>query len=149
MREEFPFLADINHELLAGAPTLYAKIRGKRVAQPLNLVSSGIYKIATILLHIFKAKGSFLCVDEVENGIFFDRLDSLWRLMANFAKRNKTQLFVTAHGLECIESAGRILDAEDLSLVQIFRRGNTSEVVTARGRDAVAAIHSGIEIRSR
>jgi predicted ATPase len=149
MRREFSFIRDVSQELNAGSAMLYAGLKGKTKLQPLNLVSSGIYKVANILLHMMRARRGFVCVDEIENGIYFTRQRSLWSAIDRLSHQNQSQVFATTHSLECLQAAAKALPVKDLSLVQVFKdKGGNSRALITEGENAIAAIKSGIEIRS-
>lgn len=149
MQKEFGFIRDISQELNAGSPMLYAGLKGKTQLQPLNLVSSGIYKVANILLHMMRAKTGFVCVDEIENGIYFTRQRSLWSAIERLSKQNQSQVFATTHSLECLQAAAKALPVRDLALIQVFReKGGHCRALLTEGENAIAAISSGIEVRS-
>ena len=149
MQKEFSFIRDISQELNAGSPMLYAGLKGKSRLQPLNLVSSGTYKVANILLHMMRAKKGFVCVDEIENGIYYTRLQSLWSAIDRLSRQNESQVFATTHSLECLQAATKTLPGRDFSLVQVFReKDGTCRALLTEGENAMAAIDSGIEVRS-
>jgi predicted ATPase len=149
MRKEFDYIKSISSEQNAGSAMLYAGLKGKTTLQPLNLMSSGIYKIANILLHMMRAKKGFVCVDEIENGIYYTRLKSLWSAVERLSNQNQSQVFATTHSLECLQAAAKVLPARELSLIQVFREKNGScRALLAEGENAIAAIESGIEVRS-
>jgi predicted ATPase len=149
MKKEFNFIGDITPEQSVGSGMLYAAIRGKSRRQPLNLVSSGIYKVANILLHMTLARKGFVCVDEIENGIYYTRQKSLWAAIDRLSRQNQSQVFATTHSLECLQAATKALPRKDFSLIQVFRdKTGHSRALITEGDNAAEAIVSGIEVRS-
>ena len=148
MIREFPFISDITPEITAGTSMLYAKLKNKQKRQPLNLVSVGVYKVANILLHMMQAKKGFVCIDEIENGVYYSRLPSLWKAVDSLSSQHSSQVFATTHSLECLQAAAKTLSPNDLSLTQVFREGGYSRALITSGENAIAAIKGGLEVRS-
>ena len=103
LKEQFNFIEEIDVVAPFGVPSLYVKIRGLKTRQQLGLVSGGIAKIVAILLAIASVPGGVVLIDEIENGIFHDRFEVLWRAVYKFALATNTQIFATTHSKECLE----------------------------------------------
>ncbi len=105
LKSEFPFIESLSVEISGGTPTLFASIKDVGEKIPLNLVSSGVTKLVGILLGIASQAGGVVCIDEIENGFYFDRLPSIWNVIFKFAQRFNVQVFASTHSWECLQAA--------------------------------------------
>lgn len=108
IKNEFPFIEGIEVGLRAGISTLFLDIPTSPQKIPVGFVSAGISKILTILLSISTFKGGAVFVDEIENGIYFDRYEAMWRSFYNFCVANDVQLFASTHSDECLGALKRV-----------------------------------------
>ncbi|HFC93533.1 MAG TPA: ATP-binding protein, partial [Leucothrix mucor] len=46
----------------------------------------------------------YLFIDEIDNGIHFSILDTIWKTILTLSKELNVQVFATTHSKECIES---------------------------------------------
>lgn len=151
MQGEYPLLSDIGVDSLAGSPALTACIDGSTRRLPINLISSGISKIASIALAMFVRPNGVVLIDEIENGIYYKHHLGVWKGLIRVAGLTGTQLFVTTHSAESLRAlaaaAGEM--PEEFSLWNIARRGDSmSPAITQfSGQDMFAAIEYNSEIR--
>jgi hypothetical protein len=146
----FPQISSIQSEHpTGGQQSLYATIGQRKHKIPITLYSAGISKFVTIIVEIQSRGRAVILIDEIENGIWFKMMPSLWTVIHKFASKYGTQLFVSTHSLECLKAA--MLTAEkypdDFSLIQTSQNGDGSTARVASGDDMAAAIESGIELR--
>ena len=117
----FPSITDLSVQAPVAFPTIYATLRAQKKKVPISLVSSGINKFVSLLVMIRTFKEGVVLIDEIENGIYYETFPALWRILHKFAKRNRTQLFLSTHSLECIKGALDTMEEfeEDFALLQI------------------------------
>jgi hypothetical protein len=149
IRNEFPFIKDI--EILApvpGANGLYATMTdGTR--RRLTTVSAGIYKIISILLSCAHTHEGIIVIDEIENGIFYEKYPAVWRILYNFAKETKNQLFISSHSDECLRAILPIMEEniQDFSLLRTERENGTCAVHHISGAAMRAALRRDDDLR--
>jgi hypothetical protein len=149
-RKNFPFIANL--EVLQptiGAPAaIYATLTSGTV-RPLQVISSGIHKIISILLGCAHSRKGIILIDEIENGIFFDKYSLTWDVLNKFSKDYGCQIFVTSHSLECLQKLAPVMenDVDDFSLLQTIRENGTCAVRHVSGTAMKAALMGGNEIR--
>lgn len=149
-RKNFPFITNL--EVLqptVGAPAaIYATLTSGTV-RPLPVISSGIHKIISILLACASSRKGIILIDEVENGIFFDKYSLTWDVLNKFSKNYECQIFVTPHSLECLQKLASVMegDVDDFSLLQTIRENGTCAVRQVSGTAMRAALMGGNEIR--
>lgn len=62
-------------------------------------------RLLSISLAIATARNGAVMIDEVENGLHYTILQSVWRSISTLSKEYNVQVFATTHSLECIHSA--------------------------------------------
>lgn len=148
IREQFPFIADL--EVLApfGSSGLFASLKSGGVRR-LQLISSGINKIITILLACANATNGIILVDEIENGIFYEKYEFMWSVLYNFAAKFSCQLFVTSHSLECLKNLVPVMgnNVDDFSLIRTERENGKCIARHISGAAMAAALRGENEIR--
>lgn len=149
MKSEFPFIEELSVQVSGGTPTVFASAEGMSEKVPLNLLSSGVTKLLGILLGIATQKGGIVCIDEIENGFYFDRMPSIWTLIYEFAKEYGVQVFASTHSWECLQAAADLASEEpsDFALIQAPDFGHRLPLTVRAGESFVAAMNQSIEIR--
>jgi AAA15 family ATPase/GTPase len=101
-----------------------------------------------VLVTVSFSRGVVL-VDEIENGIFHDQHQLLWRTLSDLARKHDTQLFVSTHSKESLkESAPVIKDTpSDFSLIRVRREKGQSSIEVFGGEQMEAAIEKNGEVR--
>jgi AAA15 family ATPase/GTPase len=128
---------------------LFVSIDGLSRKIPINLFSNGASHLAGVLLHIATAREGLVCIDEIENGIHYSRLERFWQQVMSAIKDSSSQVFASVHSLEALKSAMPVLaeNSSNFSLVQVFREGGISNALVVPGDDAAIAIEHGLEVR--
>jgi AAA15 family ATPase/GTPase len=149
LKSEFPFINGLSVEISGGVPTLFAAIEDVGEKIPLNLVSSGVTKLMGILLGIANQAGGIVCIDEIENGFYFDRLPSIWNIIFEFAKRFDVQIIASTHSWECLQAlsdcASSTGELSEFCLVQSSEVGEKFR--THSGDSFVKAMAQQIDVR--
>lgn len=129
LRKVEPNLKDIvsaNGELLADI--------GMEKRIPIQLLGDGIRKLLSVILHIYGSKKKVLLIDEVDNGLHYSAMPTLWTAILEVAKITDTQIFVTTHNLDSIKGLANVLEEkgneyqEMISAFKLIKR-NTDELI--------------------
>lgn len=149
IKEQFPEIDDVSSEADLGSYQIHVKLNWNRRRIPVALISDGMGKLMTILLHIAHSAGTVTFIDEIENGIHFSRHERMWQQIRNFSIEYQTQVFATTHSLECLRAVLPILKKHpgNFSLVRIFSKKNKGEATVISGKEALSVIASGLEVR--
>lgn len=71
-------------------------------------MGNGFKKFFDILLTIDLANKNnaptILCIDEIDNGLYFDKQDIFWEQIIKLCEENNIQLFATTHSYDCLKS---------------------------------------------
>lgn len=146
LRKHFPDVSGLSLEMVARTPMVCAKYRDLPEKIPLNLISSGMTKLATMLFAIASKPGGVLLVDEIENGIYYKRLGSMWDSLLDFCINNNAQVFATTHSNECIAAAAELAKnhPEHFSVIHANGKGQLRQF---GGESFAEAVNQDIEIR--
>lgn len=86
---------------------------------PINLLGDGIRKILSIIISMYNCKNGIVLIDEIDNGMHFSSLSSLWKTIIKTSEKFNIQIFATTHNLESLKSLNEILsNGNDLSSYQ-------------------------------
>ena len=89
-----------------------------------------LYIITVLLSH----SNTTIFIDEIENGIYYEHFDELWKIILNISKEQNIQIFITTHSKECIESYYKManqLQDEDIVYIKMTKskNGNIKTVI--------------------
>ncbi len=149
LRSEFPLLEGLDIQLTAGVPTVHAAVTGIPQKIPVGLVSEGVDRLLTLVLGIITCEGGLALVDQIEDGFYYDRLESIWRILFGLCKRFNVQLFVTTHSQENLRAlASAAVGSEDeVCGLRTTRIASGATVERLSGRQITTAIAGGFEVR--
>jgi AAA15 family ATPase/GTPase len=145
----FDDIEDMSIEINGAVPMIYAKTQGARVSLPINLMSSGMSKLAAVLFAIPSVKGGYLLIDEIEGGFHYKKLPLVWKAIAKVARAYDVQIFATTHSSECIKAVAAFSEIEpsDFSLIRTVRTNGQSKVRQFSGDEFANAVAEDIEVR--
>lgn len=149
MKQEFPFVEDLSVESSARTPTIFASVRGLEEKIPVNLLSTGVTKIMSVVLGMSNQQGGMVLIDELENGLYWDRLPSIWRALVRFSKQYNVQVFASTHSQECLEAAASAADEneDEFSLLRVEKANGHSIVRQFSGTSLRASMDVEAEVR--
>jgi AAA domain, putative AbiEii toxin, Type IV TA system len=130
--------------------SLIAWLEGLRRPIPIELMGEGFSSLATILLYLMTQRGRVGLIDEIENGLHYSVLESVWKGVAEACARRQVQLFATSHSYECVEAAYRAFEDRP-DLLRVFRLDRQNDgTVKARAFDykhLMTALEQGLDVR--
>ena len=151
VRSEFgPLISDLS--VLALNPyggSVYATVPFLTSKIPLSLVSSGINKFFTILAALLFRRGGVVLVDEIENGLYFERMPAFWKTILRLAKQYNTQVFASTHSNECLQSLLPTIKEheDDFTLLRAERNNGTSSIIPVKGQFFESGLEQQFELR--
>ena len=84
---------------------------------PINMLGDGIRKLLAIITSLYECKKGLVLIDEIDNGMHFSSLSSLWKAIIKTANLLDVQVFATTHNIESLQSLNKVLsDSECLSI---------------------------------
>lgn len=113
---------------------------------PLNIMGDGIRRILAILAAIYNSPKGVLLLDEIENGLHYASLTTLWKAVFQAAQEFDTQIFATTHSYECIESFANT-GYEDFRFYRIDRTSGSHTAYSAVPEVLRVGIEKAFEVR--
>ncbi len=129
---------------------IVVKLADSRQRIPIGSMGDGIWRMLGIALSLARARGGILLVDEIDTGLHYTVMATMWRLVRETADRLNVQVFATTHSRDCVESLAAI-SRSDVTLenevsIQRIERGR-EDAVSFSEREIVIAAERAIEIR--
>ncbi|MHB9292265.1 putative ATP/GTP phosphatase [Hollandina sp. SP2] len=87
---------------------------------PLNIMGDGIRRFLHIVTAVYEKKGSFVCIDEIENGLHYSVYKLLWKSLLAFSRANDVQLFITTHNIETLACLTSVLEDEEFASMREY-----------------------------
>jgi AAA15 family ATPase/GTPase len=117
---------------------------------PIGSMGDGIWRMLGLALAIACTKGGVLLVDEIDTGLHFTAMISMWKMISETAKKLNVQVFVTTHSRDCWESLAEVAEMEHFQnneiMIHRIEKGK-SESVLFNPRQMAIAAEEGIEVR--
>jgi AAA15 family ATPase/GTPase len=117
---------------------------------PIGSMGDGIWRMLGLALAIVNARDGVLLVDEIDTGLHFSAMSSMWKLIWEAAKRLNVQVFATTHNSDCWTSLAAIASTESPSeegiTIQRIEKGKPNSIGFTE-RQVVIAAEQGIEVR--
>ena len=89
---------------------------------PIGSFGDGTWRILALSIALSRAKDGVLMVDEIDTGLHYSVMESMWKLVAETSRTQNIQVFATAHSYDCVNSLAAICDKnierEDLVTIQ-------------------------------
>jgi len=150
MRRIFPEIESITVGYEQTVGQILVKSHGLQRKISVSLLSDGMSRVVEILLGISRGAGGFVLIDEIENGIYFERYRDVLDAINEFSNKFGTQVFLTTHSDAILnafyENIGE--ENEDFSIIRCSRmeNGDTGASII-NDIWAKRALESGIELR--
>lgn len=134
-------------EVLASAstPVLYLTIGGSPPL-PISVLGEGMNAVANYITSILEAADGTVLIDEIENGIHYSALESLWRHIGRTVRQTNSQVIASTHSGECVTAAYRALrDTPHMLRVLRLRPGKQSPAAESVADYDIEALKGAIE----
>lgn len=82
---------------------------------PINLMGDGTRKLFTIITAMYKAKNGIILIDEIDNGLYYMSMKSLWKAVLFMATKFDIQVFVSTHSLDSLNALNALLEEDEQS----------------------------------
>ena len=109
-------------------PLLYAAMKGLKEMIPVTQMGQGFRRLLDIYSEIAAAESKVLLIDEIENGLHYSVLPTIWKGLFNAAEEMHVQIFATTHSWECVlaaDTAAREESKYNLNLIRLDRVGDS------------------------
>lgn len=146
-----PQLVGLTSVTFPQSPTIYADIKGIQRKIPVALLGDGMNKLLSLILAIATASNGIVLIDEVDAGIHYSVLPTVWESIFRAAKDFNCQVIATTHSYECLQAAyngaAKAESEGDFSYIRLESHENN--IITKQYSHAVlgAALEHGWEVR--
>src|SRR5262249_39074687 len=94
----------VEHPQRPGSRMAIVRLAGQEAPPPLASLGEAMGRVFQIALAMELARGKgVLLIDEVENGIHYTALPTLWRFIFEASRSYGVQVFATTHSWDCVE----------------------------------------------
>jgi AAA15 family ATPase/GTPase len=165
LKEEFinslNILSDDIHDIaidtttIPNNPILIVIFKNDQKPVPLFMMGDGLIRLVRLILEIIMSRDGRLMIDEIDNGIHYSRMRSIWKMLLKIANKNNTQLFITTHDSECLKAFKEVLEEKDMLYLQndvksytlIKNKDNQIESVKYNFQEFEHAINYSLNVR--
>ena len=129
---------------------MFVKLKGAAGRVPIGSAGDGMWRMLGLALALVNAKDSVLLVDDIDTGLHYTVMESMWRMLREQAARLSVQVFATTHSRDCYESLAAAVKPgasrrEAVSIQRIEK--NQPQAVNISNDAIVAAAERGLEVR--
>jgi AAA15 family ATPase/GTPase len=131
------------------SPSVHADL-GHTELMPLSMLGQGFNRLAYLYAGLLGKDANIALIDEIENGIHYSALPTLWQGIANIAEELDIQIFATTHSYECIQAAAKVFESRpgEFQLIRLERtEDNNIAPIIIRDEKLDVVLQSGWEIR--
>ena len=112
---------------------------------PVNIMGDGIRRFLNIITSVYEKKDSFVCIDEIENGLHYSAYNLLWENLLSFVNLNNVQLFITTHNIETLSCLKSVLEEEQFTSMQEYCKVFTVSRTLNSGHKAYKYSYEGFK----
>jgi len=152
MRAIEPRLKRLRYAKLPGtnSPLIFVDL-GLSQAVPAPQMGQAFNRILHIYTQLIATKSNVLLVDEIENGIFSDSMEKIWKGLFAICRQEKIQIFATTHSRECVMAAlaaSKETPEDELSVQRLQLIKDQVEAVHLSEKHLELAAEMGLEVRA-
>jgi AAA15 family ATPase/GTPase len=116
---------------------------------PMPMLGQGFSRLFDIYSKLLVSGSKLALIDELENGIHYSVLPTVWQGIANIARELDIQLFITTHSYECIQAAAKVFEAtpEEFQVIRLERTEDNVDAKCIPGDRVASVLERGWEIR--
>ena len=151
LRRIEPRLEDMHSLSPDGEQRIYVELDGHANALPLPQLGHGFSRLVHLYCSLLVTETKLALIDEIENGIHYSSLPTLFQGIQDIATKHDVQTVMTTHSWECIRSAYNVFsDAaslKDFQLIRLEREGDNIRAVVINDESLVTVMEAGYEVR--
>lgn len=144
-----PRLQRLSVLVTTSGPVIHGDIGIGRMV-PLPYMGEGIGRLMTLLLSIITSRNGIIMIDEIETGLHYSVMSSVWSAIAKAARKVDAQVFATTHSWESFRAAHDCFSKSEIYDFRAHRLDRTGDKVTSTTYDKEmieTALTQGVEIR--
>lgn len=119
-----------------------------RSVVPISYAGEGLVRIAAYLAAIVSTQDGVVLIDEMENGIHYSALPTMWRAIDKASQVSRCQVIATTHSDEFLISGAEAISDDRFAYLRLDRKSDGDVVATQySSTEAVDSLQLGIRIR--
>ncbi|MEI7668594.1 MAG: AAA family ATPase [Pseudomonadota bacterium] len=126
------------------------KFESSKRPVPIGSLGDGAWRMLALAIALSSAKDSILLIDEIDTGLHYSVMSSMWKMINETAKEFNIQVFATTHSLDCVNSLAYICreGVDENSEVTVQRlEPEYNKAVAYTEEDIIIAAKRHIEVR--
>lgn len=151
LRQIEPRLEDMHSLSPDGEQRIYAELSDVSDALPLPQLGHGFSRLVYLYCSLLVTDAKLALVDEVENGIHFSSLPTLFKGIHDISSKHAVQTIMTTHSWDCIRAAYKTFaDAgalKDFQLIRLERDDDNVRAVVINDEALDTVMEAGYEVR--
>ena len=149
LRREFPFVKALGIEFSVNVPMIFASVGGGSQKIPVGLISDGIWRLTSMLIGMATFQNGAVLIDQIEDGFYFNKLPSIWKILYEFAVRLNVQIMATTHSQECLRALLPTIkeNEDDFALLRAEKKNGDSAVTVTKGKFFESALKNQFDVR--
>ncbi len=144
-------LQDIQSLSPDGESRVYVDLDDSSDYLPIQQLGHGFSRLLYLYCKLLVTDSKLALIDEIENGIHYSSLPTMFKGIQQIATNNDIQSLITTHSWECIcaaynvfAEAGRL---EDFQLIRLEQEGDNVRAVIIKDKNLETVMEAGYEIR--
>jgi len=101
---------------------IYFDVKNVKELVPSNVMGDGIRRFLNIVTAVYERENSFVCIDEIENGLHYSAYKLLWESLLVFSNQNNVQLFITTHNIETLACLKSVLEEKQFESMREYSK---------------------------
>lgn len=149
LREVEPRLESLDVALPDGEHRIYVELHGIDRALPLPQLGHGFGRLLYLYTSLLKANAQLALIDEVENGIHYAALPTLFKGIKLVAQDRGVQSLITTHSWDAIRAACEVFEdtPELFQVIRLERTGDNIQAVCIEGERMLRMMARDMEVR--
>lgn len=130
---------------------VYATILGHNKKINLKLMGQGFISYLSYITEIL-IETRYICIDEIENGLHFEHIDLILKIILKLSIEHNIQFFITTHSKELLERLAKIADENDdfknkIACFNLYKEESKIKYIEYNSENFSWNIGNGNEIR--
>ena len=132
-----------------GNQRIYAELDGSPQALPINMLGHGFSRLVYLFSELFASNAQLALIDEIENGIHYTALPTLFHGIKSVAQERDVQSLITTHSWDCLRAACEVFeDTPDMfQVIRLERHGDDVKAVCIDGERMLRLMAEEREVR--
>jgi len=111
-------------------------------------MGDGVWRMLAMALALVRCRGGVLLIDEIDTGLHFTTLASMWEMILEASERFGVQVYATSHSQDCLLSLASVSHRRGPREVSVQRiEAGKSFSTPFTERELWMAAQRGIEMR--